>query len=517
MFKKIYHYFEQEAEKYPNAIAIVNDTQHLTYQQLNQLSNQFARYLLDKGIVSGQFVPILAKKSTETLVALLGVLKAGAAYVPMNLDFPNETIVNILNTLKISFVCLDSSLSFKLKDFPSTQIILENLSEKISEYDQGNLATLDSETAYAIYTSGTTGQPKGVEITHKNLVAVYSSWEKIYELQRTDIHLQMANFSFDVFTGDWIRALSSGARLVLCPSSILLNPKRLCELIQKEEVTVAEFTPPVLRHLLTYCKREGRTLAQFRLLICGSDSWTMEEYRSAKSLAGTETRVINSYGSTETTIDSSYYEESNNDYLPNHTIAPIGKPFPHAYFLVLNENEQEAKLEERGELYIGGPGVGTGYIGQPLLTNERFKEFSQGRFYKTGDLVRIRQDGNFDFIGRETLLTKINGKRVELASVETALLEHPGISFAMVSADTQGKKTVLNAFIKLSHPLLAYEDIAIFLKNKLPAYAVPRRFYVINQIKYNNNGKVDRMAIEKLKNLPLTPVSFPRNIIMETV
>ncbi|MCE3238870.1 MAG: hypothetical protein K0R24_1851, partial [Gammaproteobacteria bacterium] len=249
-----------------------------------------------------------------------------------------------------------------------------------------------------------------------------------------------------------------------------------------------------------------------RLLIAGSDSWTMKEYRLARFLAGTKTRVISSYGSTETTIDSSYYEEEKNDHLSDYSIVPIGKPFPHVRFLVLNENQQEVAVGERGELYISGLSVGVGYLGQPVLSNERFKTFSQGRFYKTGDLVKMGQDGNFEFMGREKLLVKVEGKRVELLSVESVLLEHPNISFAMASSEPLGEKVVLNAFFKSNDPALTYENIIVFLKDKLPAYSIPKRFYVIHQLKYNNNGKVDRTAIEKLTQLPLKPsLSAPGN------
>jgi amino acid adenylation domain-containing protein len=512
MFERIHEYFEQEVDKHPNTVAIVDGIHHSTYRGLNQLSNQFARYLLSKGVICGDLVPILADKSINSLIAVLGVLKAGAIYVPINRDLPIGSIAAIFLELKASIVCVDDCVASKLECFSLTQVRLGNLPEKISSFDHHNLTRVGSEKAYVIYTSGTTGKPKGVEITHANLSMTYSSWKEIYALCNTDVHLQMANFSFDVFAGDWIRALSSGGTLVLCPQPILLDPERLFNFIQKESITVAEFVPQVLRRLLDYCKITGENLSQFRLLIAGSDSWTMKEYRLARFLGGTKTRVISSYGSTETTIDSSYYEEEKSDHLSDYSIVPIGKPFPHVHFLVLNENQQEVTTGERGELYVGGVSVGAGYFGQPTLSSERFKTFPQGRFYKTGDLVRIGQDGNFDFIGRDKSLVKIDGKRVELPSIESVLLEHPNISFAMASSETQGEKIVLNAFFKSNNPDLTYENLILFLKDKLPDYSIPKRFYVIHQLKYNNNGKVDRTAIEKLTQLPLKPLlSAPGN------
>jgi amino acid adenylation domain-containing protein/non-ribosomal peptide synthase protein (TIGR01720 family) len=376
--------------------------------------------------------------------------------------------------------------------------------------------------AYVIYTSGSTGQPKGVMIEQRNLVNAYLAWEEAYQLRAAPRrHLQMASFTFDVFTGDLVRALCSGGTLVLCPRDRLLAPAQLYELLRQEQVDCAEFVPAVLRNLLQHLEQSGQRLDFMRLLICGSDSWYMGEYQRLQRVCGAQTRLINSFGLTETTIDSSYFE----DGAPVATadqLVPIGRPFANTQLYILDAQQQPQPIGIPGELYIGGTGVARGYLNRPELTAERFltlsnvptfQRFNAGpehsrrvptfqRLYKTGDLARYRPDGNIEFRGRSDDQVKIRGFRIELGEVEAALARHPAVreAVAVVREDTPGVKRLV-AYITAreaapdTQQASLTSELRAFLKEKLPDYMLPAVFVKLAALPLLPNGKLNRRAL----------------------
>ena len=251
---------------------------------------------------------------------------------------------------------------------PTQLIHLDTDWEQITQLPSSNPVNTQlhpDNLAYIIYTSGSTGQSKGVMIQHCSLVNAYFAWETIYQLRtNATSHLQMASFSFDVFSGDLIRALCSGGKLVLCPRDLLLSPEQLYELMQKEKVDCAEFVPAVLRNLIQYLENSQQRLDFMRLLICGSDSWSGSEYRKFLQFCSSQTRLINSYGLTEATIDSSYFETTNKN-LTVEQLVPIGRPFPNTQFYILDKYLQPVPIGIPGELYIGGVNLARGYSTSP--------------------------------------------------------------------------------------------------------------------------------------------------------
>ena len=263
---------------------------------------------------------------------------------------------------------------------------------------------LSSMMAYMIFTSGSTGIPKGIVISHHNMLNAYRGWEQQYHLRtHCPVHLQMANVTFDVFTGDLIRALGSGGTLVLCSREVLLNPNDLHALIQANQISCAEFVPGVLKNLLDFIEERDEHLHSFRLLIVGSDILEVADFRRTKKLCDTETRVINSYGLTETTIDSSFFEEENGLFSQLQSV-PIGRPLPNIHMFVLDPRQLPVPIGVVGEVFIGGEGLARGYWGRSALTAERFLPDPTGhepgmRLYRTGDLARIHPNGNFHLLG----------------------------------------------------------------------------------------------------------------------
>ena len=228
--------------------------------------------------------------------------------------------------------------------------------------------------AYVLFTSGSTGRAKGVMVTHANLTSVCNAWQTAYDLGRPDRHLQMASFSFDVFTGDWVRALCSGASLVVCPRMTLLQPDRLYALMRDEQITCAEFVPAVMRLLVTYLSGTGEDLSFMRLVMVGSDIWFGTEYQRLSELCGDDARLINSYGTAETTIDNTWFEAAGNGSheVLNDGPVPVGRPFDNSRIYICDAQLRLAPIGVAGELCVGGAGVARGYLDAPQLTAERF-------------------------------------------------------------------------------------------------------------------------------------------------
>lgn len=338
--KCIHQLFESQVERTPNAVAVVWENQQLTYLELNQRANQLANYLKSLGVKPELLVGICIERSLEMIVGLLGILKAGGAYVPLDPNYPPERLAEMLNDSQASILLTQQKLRQKLSDYTGLLIDLDSQWQVISQDGEQNIVSevQADNLAYVIYTSGSTGKPKGVMISHRSLVNAYWGWEEAYQLStHTSSHLQMASFSFDVFTGDMVRALCSGGKLVLCPRELLLMPEQLYQLMQTEKVDCGEFVPVVMRNLIGHLEKTGQNLELLKVLVVGSDSWYVQEYQQLQKLCQQNTRIINSYGTSETTIDSCYFESSAIN-LASDVLVPIGRPLSNIKIYILDGN-----------------------------------------------------------------------------------------------------------------------------------------------------------------------------------
>ena len=306
----IHHRFERQVDKSPDAIALVFGEESLTYRELNLLSNSLAHRLIELGVTPETVVGLCLDPWPSRVIGLLSVLKAGGAYVPLDPDHPAERLVAMLRDSRASLLLTEDNLRDRLAASAVPVVTLDAPRKSLGEEDPGNpsVCVNPENLAYVVFTSGTTGRPKGVMVSHGALLAVAAAWESAYDLRRPPLrHLQAAGFSFDVFTGDWVRALTTGGTLVACPRPVLLDPAALADLIRRERIECLELVPALADALAAHLERQGEDLDGVRLLAVGSDTVRWRLYRRLCRLVGPGGRVVNSYGLTETTIDSTYF------------------------------------------------------------------------------------------------------------------------------------------------------------------------------------------------------------------
>ncbi|MBV8318682.1 MAG: amino acid adenylation domain-containing protein, partial [Planctomycetaceae bacterium] len=500
----VYELVEAHAERTPEAEALVSDGHSLTYGALNRRANQLAHHLRDLGVGPEMRVGLLMADPLAQIVGVLAVLKAGGAYVPLDPAAPKHRLAFQLDDAEVAVLLTQDQLRPDLPEHEANVVCLDSDWDRIASTREENpgRTTTPENLAYVIYTSGSTGTPKGVMITHAGLAAIHRAWEDVYALRSGPLrHLQMASFSFDVFTGDWVRALGSGGALVACPRETLLDPAELHALMVRERIDCAEFVPAVVEPLAAYLEENGLSLDFMRLIVVGSDVWHVGAHERLRRLAGATTRVVNSYGLTEATIDSLYYEGPLGDREPNRPV-PIGRPFAGTQVYLLDRHLQPVPVGVPGEVHIGGAGLARGYHRRPGLTAERFlpNPFSDApgaRLYQTGDLARWLPDGNLELLGRIDHQVKIRGFRIEPAEVEAALLQHPGVREAVIAVveNGTGVKSLAAYVVPRRDRAVSWDDLRRHLKQRLPRYMMPSAFLLLEALPLTPNGKIDRGAL----------------------
>ncbi|MBN1481963.1 amino acid adenylation domain-containing protein [candidate division KSB1 bacterium] len=496
--------FEAQVQKTPDAIAVVFAKEYLTYKELNVRANKLAHYLMAKGVGPDVKVSLCLDKSINLPVAVLGVLKAGGAYVPVDPGYPEDRIAFMLEDSEAAVVVTTKNYAALLPEGHFNVVLLDADWPKIDGQSHDNPAsgTVADNLAYMIYTSGSTGKAKGTMVAHKSIVNAYLAWEHDYRLRDgVDSHLQMASFSFDVFGGDFVRALLSGGKLVLVPRESLLEAEKLYALMRREHINCAEFVPAVLRNLIGYLEETGQKLDFMKNLIAGSDVWTVKEYAKFLKFCGPKTRLINSFGLTEAAVDSTFFEGDVSSYAEERLV-PIGRPFPNSKIYIVDPHFNLSPIGVPGELLVAGPNLARGYFKRADLTAEKFvpNPFSNTtgeRLYRTGDLARWLADGNIEFLGRIDFQIKIRGFRVELGEIETMLEKHPSIKNAVVIAreDIPGDQRLVGYVTARGNAAPDSSTLRAFLKDHVPDYMIPSAILVLGALPLTPNGKVDRKAL----------------------
>ncbi|MBA3806780.1 MAG: amino acid adenylation domain-containing protein [Solirubrobacterales bacterium] len=496
--------FEEQVARTPDAPAVVFGDQRLSFAELNARANQIAWRLRERGVGPGTLVGVLIEKSIDLVPAVLGVLKAGGAYIPLDPLYPPE---------RLAFMVSDAGPGMLLTHAKHLDLLPEDAGARMALDEPGVLdgASVENppssagpdDLAYIIYTSGSTGQPKGARIANKSLVSAFFAYEDAYRLRNLKAHAQMASFSFDVFTGDMIRSLLAGAKLVLCPFEVVVDPAALFELMGREGIDMAEFVPATASMLFEYAERESKRLDFMRLIVVSSEGWRNEKYAYFKSLCGPETRLINAYGLTEATIDSTWFEpEPDAELIPGRFV-PIGRPLANTRVYVLDKNLEPQPIGVAGELCIGGVAVARGYLNRPELTAARFvpdpfSDEPDALLYKTGDRARWLVDGTIDFLGRTDRQIKIRGFRVEPGEIESALEQDPDVQAAAVTdcEDDAGNHHLV-AYIVAIRPERppAPDRLRELVGKQLPAYMIPAAWVVIDALPVTPNGKTDLDAL----------------------
>ncbi|MHC5860260.1 amino acid adenylation domain-containing protein [Nostoc sp.] len=515
----IHQLFEEQVERTPDAVAVVFGDRQLTYHELNSRANQLAHYLKTLGVKSEVLVGICVERSLEMVVGLLGILKTGAAYVPLDPEYPTERLAFMLEDAQVSVLLTQQHLVDKLPENQAKLVCLNTQWRKIAQSSQNNLISDVQPTnlAYVIYTSGSTGRPKGVMIEHQSLVNFTKAEVTQWGINQKDCILQFSSFSFDVFAKDIYPCLSVGGTLVLRTEQMLNSWFALIEGIERWQITVLNVPAAYWHELVTELARTNKRLSpSLRLITIGGERLLPEkiklwyEYIQQNSdLYETSPQLMNGYGPTETTVQASSFPLSAQMCDSALSSIPIGRPVFNTQIYILDSNLQPVPIGVPGELHIGGTGLARGYLNRPELTNEKFipnpfeeargrrQEAGGSKLYKTGDLVRYLPDGNIEYIGRIDNQVKIRGFRIELGEIETVLSQHGDVQASCVIAreDIPGDKRLVAYVVPHQDCTPTINDLRHFLKAKLPEYMVPNAIVILEYLPLTPNGKVDRRAL----------------------
>ncbi|MEO6230169.1 MAG: non-ribosomal peptide synthase/polyketide synthase [Ferruginibacter sp.] len=492
--KSIVDLFEEQVSKAPKATAIVFEGTSLSYETFNEKANQLANHLRSLGVQKEDLVPLYVERGLQTMVGMLGILKAGAAYVPIDTDFPQDRIRYMLKDTNAKIIVCSKDTSDELQAAPGLQI-LEINDRAISNHPKENLSSkvLPGQLAYVIYTSGSTGKPKGVMITHSNLVDYYYGLDQATQISGCKTFALVSTIATDLGNTVIYGSLLSGGALHLFTKETVSNIEELHRYFKQHPIDCLKIVPG---HWKALSQDEGMLLPQ-KLLVFGGEALPTELAENIlHSVNGCV--VVNHYGPTETTIGKLLHiVKQGIDY--GKTI-PIGKPFSNTPVYILSKDLQPCPIGVPGQLFIAGDGVAKGYYNNPELTNEKFilcpfSKTADGKMYGTGDLVKYLPDGNIEFIGRVDDQVKIRGYRVELGEIESLLQQLEAVSQAVVLArdDQQGNKRLVAYIVPTDH--FDKEEILVSLKQKLPEYMVPAVLVELHSLPLTANGKVDRKAL----------------------
>ncbi|MGE8146099.1 amino acid adenylation domain-containing protein [Pseudomonas frederiksbergensis] len=491
--------FEAQVRIRPEAIALVYEDQQLTFAQLNRRANHLARRLIALGLQPDQRVALCAERSPEMLIGLLGVLKAGGAYIPLDLALPVERTAFMLSESLPLAVLTQQGLAAQLQVGDTPLVLLdehESLqagNDPVFDLDPVIAGLTPQHLAYVMFTSGSTGKPKGVMVEHRNVVNLLRTMAETVGANANDRVLALTTLGFDIAGLELFLPLMCGARVVLASKDQAHDGRLLAEVIGRNEITLAQATPASWRMLLDSGWPGDTSLTA----LCGGDALPAD---LARRLAGQVKRLFNVYGPTETTIWSSAIQVIEQDTLGSQV--SIGRPIANTRFYLLDAQGQPVPVGVSGEMYIGGTGVARGYLNRPDLSAERFltDPFStvpNARMYRTGDLGRWLANGTLEFLGRNDFQVKIRGLRIELGEIENALMACPGVREAVVIArdDTPEEANSQRLVAYLCGNPVPAELLRAELLKSLPDYMVPSAYVQLDALPLTPNGKLDRKAL----------------------
>ncbi|WP_414542076.1 amino acid adenylation domain-containing protein [Nostoc sp. CCY0012] len=493
----IHHLFEEQVKCTPNNIAVAFKNQQLTYFELNNHANQLAHHLQKLGIKPDMLVGICTENSLQMFVGILGILKAGAAYLPLDPTYPQERLAFLLSDTQTPILLTQQHLAPSLPQHQAKTIYLDSEWETIASHSRENpVVEMSPENlAYVIYTSGSTGKPKGVQITHENLVHSTNTRINYYQ-EPVKGFLLLSSFAFDSSIAGIFWTICQGGSLVLPQAVGEQDLSELIELITQKQITHILSLPSFYNLLLEYAQ-QTQLASLHTVIVAGEPCPKTLVTRHLELLP--KTFLFNEYGPTEGTVWSSVYKC---EALPSRTQVSIGHAIANTQIYILDASLRPVPIGVAGELYISGDGLARGYLHQPHLTAEKFipNPFSNQpgkRLYKTGDLGRYLPDGNIEFLGRTDNQVKIRGFRIELGEIEAVLSQHPQVrSLAVIATDEEsGNKRLIAYLVPQSQSLPSTSDLRQFLEEKLPSYMVPSAFVQLDNLPRLPNGKVDIKAL----------------------
>src|SRR5580704_1015885 len=488
--------FEEQVEKSPDATAVVFEDSCLSYRELNERANQLAHMLIDRGVGPEDVVALAMPRSIAMIVGLLGILKAGAAYLPLDLEYPLERLRFMLEDSDARAVITQENLVSRLSQVAAEILCLDLHSVSISKQGKHNPgANIETERlAYLMYTSGSTGMPKGTSISHRAIIRLIYNTDYV-RLGIGDRIAQLANASFDAATFEIWGALLNGAALVIVPHEGTVFPRELTALLEDQRISTLFLTTALFNEIV---RESPRAFVGLRNLLFGGEAVDPRWVRDVLKPDG-PARLLHVYGPTENTTFSTWHLTVT---VPDDALTvPIGKPIANTCVYVVDNDLELVPVGVVGELYIAGAGLARGYWKRSGLTAERFVANPFGmageRMYRTGDLVQWRADGNLEFVGRVDYQVKIRGFRVELGEIEAALRGDERVREAVVVAreDEGGEKQLVGYIVVATGQSVETSGLRRELKQKLPGYMVPSAIVVLDELPLTANGKVDRKAL----------------------
>ena len=498
--------FEAMVARTPEAVALVSDTVQLSYGELNAQANRLAHWLNRAGVGPDDRVAIAARRSPDLIVGLLGILKAGAAYVPLDPDYPRERLAHMLADSGARVLLTQHAVRDALPAFDGETLLLDDppaALETLSSADP-NFVCSPANLAYVIYTSGSTGAPKGVMVEHGSVVNYLTGAVALFNMQPADRLLQFSSISFDAAVEEIFTPLVCGASLALRTEAMLTSTTAF--LSQGETWGVTQWhLPTAYWHQLTGALADAAASlpACLRLVVIGGERALPAVARAWQRFAGDRVRTLNTYGPTETTVAVTAFDLARypgTDHARQEV--PIGWPLINTRLHVLDQNLNPMPVGIRGELYVGGVGLARGYLGRPDLSAERFvsdpfASDSGARLYRTGDFARYLDDGSLEFLGRVDHQVKIRGFRIELAEVEAVLGRHPDLHQVVVLArPAESDALQMVAYVEPGPECVpTAESLRAFLAERLPQYMMPARFVLLDAFPLTPNGKIDRLAL----------------------
>ncbi|MDR6651068.1 amino acid adenylation domain-containing protein, partial [Chitinophaga ginsengisegetis] len=513
--KTVIDLFEEQAAAVPDKVAVVCNGEQLTYRALSRQANQLAHYLKSRGVGKEDRVVIAAVKSLELIVGFLGIMKAGAAFVPVDPAFPEERIRYILEDTGCKAVIGDNTMRRIVREH--TEFIdLQEYEPLIAAMpgEAPDEVVADGQLAYVIYTSGSTGRPKGVMITHASLTDHIGGIIPRTALSTCTSFAILASLAADAYHSILFSSLVLGASVHILTDKILFDTDALVKYLEEHTIDGIKIFPS----LWTSYAEQQIFILPVKVLIWGGEALPPKVIRQLR-LAGYQGQVFNHYGPTEATIGVLTHKV---DLARDYTKVPIGVPYSHSRIYILNEAQQLCPVGVPGELHIGGAGLAKGYLNKPALTTEKFIEdpfIAGARVYRTGDYARWLANGDVEYIGRIDDQVKINGYRIELGEIEFALQQLKGIQSAVVAirTTTGGDKTLAAYFT--AEDKLAGETLKSLLKEILPAYMIPHYFIQLDTLPLMANGKVDRnaLSLEVVKQEVAEEIIAPRNEVEQVL
>jgi amino acid adenylation domain-containing protein/FkbM family methyltransferase len=484
----VHELFEDQVKRTPEAVAVEYEDERLNYEELNRRANQLAHYLRSVGIGPEVRVGICMERSLEMMVAIMAVLKAGGAYLPLDPDYPGERLSYMLEDSAVPVLLGQARLQEKWLSYTGKTIHVDGEWGTIGWYSDANLRNEVSgeNLAYVIYTSGSTGKPKGAMNTHRGLSNRVQWMQQAYGLTATDRVLQKTPFSFDVSVWEFMWPLMVGARLVMLRPGGHQDPACIAEAIQRKQITTMHFVPAMLN---IWLESEAERCSTLTRVICSGEALSVEAQKKFQSRLKAE--LHNLYGPTEASIDVTFWH-CREDWSAGYV--PIGRPIANTQVYVLDGAGQSVPVGVKGELYLGGAGLARGYLSRPELTAERFipnayASTAGDRLYRTGDQVRWKPEGQLEFLGRLDHQVKLRGFRIELGEIEARLLEHPGAREAVVVAREDGagdKQLAAYVVPDAAHACPVLQLLRLEQSGELPAvarYKLPNGMVISHQNK----------------------------------